>query len=96
MTKKIKKNCKILGSKTPKNEVLTLNYGLPSSFTTLNTLRTTKRGYVPLMKLNARWALPIYPVFKDEKSNGSDEKSVKRKIACKKDQQANKIATNFV
>ena len=27
----------ILGSKTPKNDLLTLNYGLPSSFTTLST-----------------------------------------------------------
>ena len=39
------------------------------------------------MKHNARWALAVYPVFKDEKSNVSDEKSVKRKIALKKDQQ---------
>ena len=28
-----------------------------------------------------------YPVFEDEKSNGSDEKSVKRKIALIKDRQ---------
>ena len=27
----------ILGSKTPKNDLLTLKYGLPSSFTTLST-----------------------------------------------------------
>ena len=27
-----------------KNDLLTLNYGLPSSFTTLSTWRTTKRG----------------------------------------------------
>ena len=31
------KNFIILGSKTPKNDLLTLNYGLPSSFTTLST-----------------------------------------------------------
>ena len=31
--------------------------------------------------LNARWALPVYPVFEDERSKASDEKSVKRKIA---------------
>ena len=41
-------NCIISGSKTPKNDLLTLNYGLthttPSSFTTLSTCRTTKRG----------------------------------------------------
>ena len=35
--KKNAKNCNILGSKTPKNNLLTLNYGLPSSFTTLST-----------------------------------------------------------
>ena len=30
-------------------------------------------------------ALPVYPVFEEENSNGSDEKSViKRKIALKK------------
>ena len=37
-----------------------------------------------LSALNARWALPVYPVFEDEKSNASDEKSVKQKIALKK------------
>ena len=30
---------------------------------------------------NARWALPFYTVFEDEKSKASDEKSVKQKIA---------------
>ena len=39
------------------------------------------------MKLHARWALPVYPVFMDEKSKASDEKSVKRKNRIKKDQQ---------
>ena len=29
--------CNILGLKTPKNDLLTLNYGLPSSVTTLRT-----------------------------------------------------------
>ena len=37
------KNCQILGSKTPKSDILTLNYGLPSSFITLSTWRTTKQ-----------------------------------------------------
>ena len=32
------------GLKTPKNELLTLNYGPPGSFITLSTLRTTKIG----------------------------------------------------
>ena len=35
----------------------------------------------PLRALNVHWALPVYPVFEDEKSNASDEKLVKRKIA---------------
>ena len=34
----------ILGSKNPYNDPLTLNYVLPSSFTTVSTRRTTKRG----------------------------------------------------
>ena len=47
------------------------------------------------MKVDARWALPVSPVFKDEKSNGSDDKSVKRKI-IKKTNRTNIIAINFV
>ena len=31
------KNCTIFGSKTSENDLLTLNYGLPSRFTTLST-----------------------------------------------------------
>ena len=31
--------------------------------------------------LNARWAIPVYPVFEIEKSKASDKKSVKQKIA---------------
>ena len=48
------------------------------------------------MKLNARWSLLFYPVFKDEKSNGSDEKSVKRKSAKTKTNRTNIIATSFL
>ena len=40
-----------------------------------------KQSWKALRALNARWALPVYPVFEDEKSKASDEKSVKRKIA---------------
>ena len=32
-----RRNCNILGSKTSENDLLTVNYGLPSSFTTLST-----------------------------------------------------------
>ena len=49
---------------------------------------------VPLMKLNARWALPVYPVFRDEKSNASDEKSVKQKN--RKTSRTSVVARNFV
>ena len=54
--------------------LLTINYSLSRNFTKLSTWGATKRGYGSLMKLNDQWALPVYPVFKDEKS-------VNRKIA---------------
>ena len=40
-----------------------------------------KQSRKALRSLNACWALPVYPVFEDQKSKASDEKSVKRKIA---------------
>ena len=40
-----------------------------------------KQSWKALRALNARWAPPVYPVFENEKSKASDEKSVKRKIA---------------
>ena len=40
-----------------------------------------KQSGKSLRALNAHWALPVYPVFEDEKSKASDEKLVKRKIA---------------
>ena len=75
--RKSAKNFIILGSKTPKNDLLTLNYGLPSSFTTLSTWETTKRG--PLMKLDVRWALPVYPVWKLKGMKTSVKTSYKNK-----------------
>ena len=60
------KNCNILSPKTPKNDLLTFDYGHPSTCTTLSTRRTTEAHFGPLMKLNARWALPVYPVLKDQ------------------------------
>ena len=45
--------------------------------------------------LNALQASPVYPVFEDEKSNGSDEKPVKRKNA-QKDHRTNLIDKNIV
>ena len=39
--------------------------------------------------------LPVHPVFEDEKSNWSDEKSVKLKFVFKKTYRTNIIATNL-
>ena len=39
--------------------------------------------------------LPVHPVFEDEKSNWSDEKSNKLKFVFKKTYRTNIIATNF-
>ena len=39
-----------------------------------------------LREVNALWVLPVYLDFEDEKSNGSDEKSVKQKVAEKRPQ----------
>ena len=49
-----------------------------------------------LRALNAHCAPPLYPVLDEDKSNGSDEKSAKRKIALKTTDRTNIIATNFV
>ena len=42
--------------------------------------------------INALRAAPVYPVFEDEKSNGSDDKSIKRKIVLTKPADCRKIA----
>ena len=51
--------------------------------------------YSELGELTALWAPPVYPVFEDEKWDGSYEKSIKRKIALKTIR-SNIILTNFV
>ena len=48
-------------------------------------------GWKVLSKLKAYWALPTYPIFEDEKSNGLDKKLVKQKIVLNR---TNIIATN--
>ena len=55
-----------------------------------------KQSWKALRALNTHLALPVYPVFEDEKSKASDEISVKRKIALKKTDSTNIIAANFV
>ena len=61
-------------SATSKNRPSQHKYKYPKQF-------ELKQSWKALRALNAHWALPVYPVFEDKKSKGSDEKSVKRKIA---------------
>ena len=63
-----------VGVSTSKNRPSQLKYKSPKQF-------ELKQSWKALKAINARWALPVYPVFEDEKSKVSDEKSVKRKIA---------------
>ena len=56
----------------------TINISIQHSFCESHTWRLVSRKN--LRQLNSCWALPVYPIFEDEKSNGSEEKSVKRKI----------------
>ena len=61
-------------SSTTKNRSSHHKYKSPKQF-------ELKQSWKALRALNARWALPVYPVFEVEKSKASDKKSVKRKIA---------------
>ena len=54
---------------------------LQNCFFESHTWRLVSR--TALRELNVRWALPAYPNFEDEKSNGPDKKSVKQKTAVK-------------
>ena len=69
--------------KTTKNGLLTLIYGLHSSFTTLSTWWTKQ---LPVMKFDALLVLPIYPALKAQ----SHEKSCEN-ILKKTEQQYNPI-----
>ena len=55
-----------------------------------------KQSWKALRALKARWALPVYPVFEDEKSKASDKKIDRAKNRIKKTDRTNIIATNFV
>ena len=66
---------------------------LQNSFSEPHTLSLASRK--ALRALNTLGALRVYPFFEDEKSNESDEKSVKQKIA-KKDHSTNIIAAKLV
>ena len=60
-------------SSTSRDRTPHLKYKSPKQF-------ELKQSRKALRALNARWALTVCPVFEDEKSKASDEKSVKRKI----------------
>ena len=62
------------GSSTSKNRSSHHYYKSPKQF-------ELKQSSKALRALNVRWALPVYPVFEDEKSKASDKKLVKQKIA---------------
>ena len=55
-----------------------------------------KQTWKALRAHNARWALPVYPVFEDEKSKGVRRKIGQAKNRIKKTDRTNIIATNFV
>ena len=71
----------------------TISISLQNSFCELHTWRLV--SWKALRALNAQRALTVYAVFEDKKSTGSDQKSVKRKIALEKSDRTN-IAKNFV
>ena len=72
----------------------TISIGLQNSFCESHKWRPV--SWKAPRALNARWAVPVYLVFEDENSNESNEKSVKQKIALKKTNRTNIIATNLV
>ena len=59
------------GSSTSTNLPSHHKYKSPKQFELKQSLKAARA-------LNARWALPVYPIFEDEKSKASEEKSVKR------------------
>ena len=67
------------GSTSTDRALHTISISLQISFSESHTWRLV--SWKALRALNAHWALTLDLVFEDEKSNGWDEKSVKRKIA---------------
>ena len=60
----------------------TISISLQNSFCESHTWRLV--SLKALRAPNACWALSVYPVLEDRKSNGPDKKSVKRKFAYKR------------
>ena len=64
-----------------------------SSFSESNNWKLVSKK--PLRSLNARWAIPVYPVLRMKYHMGQAKKSVEQNIASKKANRTNIIATNF-
>ena len=63
----------------PRTAIYTINIGLQNGLCKSHTWRLV--SWKALRQLNAHWALPLYAVSEDEKSNGSEEKLTTPKIA---------------
>ena len=77
------------GGKTFKNKTArhTMKLFPQNSFGEMHSQKLVRRQ--AQSTINALRTLAVYPVFEDEKSNGSDKKSVKLRSN-------NRLATNFV
>ena len=73
------------GSSTSKNRSSQHKYKSPKQW-----VETVKQSWKALGAVNARWALPVYPVFEVEKSKPSSEK------LHKKTDRTYVIAKNFI
>ena len=67
-------------------------YKPPKQFLWIEYLEIS--GLRALRELVAHWALALHPVFEDEKSNASDEETVKPKNCIKLTNSNNKFARN--
>ena len=61
-----------------KTALHTISISLQNSFCESHTWRLV--SWKTLRALNAHWALPVYPVFEDKKSNVSDENRSSEKL----------------
>ena len=71
----------------------TIIISLQNSFCESHTWRLV--SWKALRALTSRWALPVYPISEDKKSNLPDEKLVEREIALNQTNRTNIVATNF-
>ena len=71
----------VVGGQPLRTALHTISISLQNSFCESHTWRLVRRK--ALREVNARWALPVYPVFEDETANVSDKTSFLRIIALK-------------